>query len=65
MRWLRLHWNSFSSRKYTSEKELVSKSNVLKKHYQLGRHIVYMIFEYSRAKGAFEAVQRVSDMFTL
>ena len=30
MRWLRLHWRSFSIRRYTSEKEYVSKSSVLR-----------------------------------
>ena len=37
------------------------------KHNQFlrGRQIVYMICEYFRTIGAYEAVQRLSDLFTL
>ena len=38
-----------------------------KKHYRFlrGRQIAYMIYEYFRATGAYEAVQGLSDLFTI
>ena len=66
MRWLCLHWKDFSTCIFTSAKEKVSKSSVLKKkkdRFLRGRQIAYMVYEHFRATGATEAVQGLSDLF--
>ena len=67
MRCLRPRWRRFSSRRYPSEKEYVSKSSALKNttgSYE-EHNLRYVIYEFFHAAGACEAVQGLSDLFTM